>query len=112
MIKALSQRKYWEIAVAGLVTAVVAVLLVAFAGRWAASTWPAAWAGIHIGYVIVSAAMAWVVVGIFAEAAFYKRRAVLAREATDALMDEIAGYIAASTAALEDEVYDQEAERA
>ncbi|HEX9227899.1 MAG TPA: hypothetical protein VF885_14950 [Arthrobacter sp.] len=98
MIKAISRWKYWQIIVVGLASSITAVLLVAFAGRWATATWPGADDGIHIAYVIVSAAAAWIMVGIFAEAGFYKRRRKEADAALDRIMDVIAGHQALGVA--------------
>lgn len=98
MIKAIAQWKYWQIIVVGLLSSITAVLLVAFAARVARVNWPEAGDGIHIAYTIVSAAAAWIMVGIFAEAGFYKRRRKEADAALDRIMDVIAGHQALGVA--------------
>jgi hypothetical protein len=91
MIKYLAQRKYWEIAVVGLISSVTIMLLLAGMGRWARDTWPTAGEGIGIAYLIIASAAAWISVGIFIEAAFYKgrkeRAEFLRDEALDAISD-------------------------
>jgi thiol:disulfide interchange protein len=94
MIKAISHWKYWQIIAVGLCSSLTTVLLVAFAARVVRVNWPAASDGIQIAYVIVSAAAAWIVVGIFAEAGFYKRRHAMARLEADAAMDRIMDLLA------------------
>lgn len=92
MIEAIAKRKYWEIVVAGVLCSVTVVLLLAFAGRWASYTWPAAGVGVQVAYFVISAAAAWIVTGIFVEAAFYKARRQRLQALLDEVMDDIAGY--------------------
>ena len=107
MIKAIAHWKYWQIVVVGLLSSVTIILLLAFAARWLTATWHGAGDGIHIAYLIVAAATAWIVTGIFIEAAFYKHRQKLANEALDRIMDVIAGHQALGVALLDDEEADR-----
>jgi uncharacterized membrane protein (DUF485 family) len=98
MIKAIARRKYWEIVVAGVLSSVTIILLLAFAARWLTATWHGAGDGIHIAYILISAATAWIVTGIFIEAAFHKHRQKQADLALDRIMDLIAGHQALGVA--------------
>lgn len=98
VIKNIARMEYWQIIVIGLCSSLTAVLLVAFAARVATVNWPEAAGGIHIAYTIVSAAAAWIMVGIFAEAGFYKKRRKEADAALDRIMDIIAGHQALGVA--------------
>lgn len=94
MIKSIAQLRYWQIAVLGLFSSVTAVLLVAFAARVVRVNWPEAHDGIQIAYLLISAATAWIVTGIFIEAAFFKHRRMLAQREADAALDRIMDVIA------------------
>lgn len=92
MIKKLSQLKYWQLAVLGLVASALAVLAVSALLRAAVAAWPQAGEASLTAYVIIAAAVAWISVGIFTEAAFYKARLQRLQALLDEVMDDIAGY--------------------
>ena len=92
MIKRISNFKYWEIAVAGVLSCAAVLVVLHFFSDWAAHNWPSS-GGVHLGYLIIAAASCWAVTGVFIEAAFYKQRVQLAVELLDDVMDDIAGYM-------------------
>jgi hypothetical protein len=87
MIKKLSKLRYWEIAAVGLSLAVIANLLVMFAVRFINGTWPQANEAAHIAYMILSAFVSWIIVGIAVEAINQKHREALVTEALDTITD-------------------------
>jgi hypothetical protein len=92
VITYLSRYRYWQIITGGLLAAVAGIWVVAFAAVWAAHAWPQAADGIHSAYFIVAAIAAWVIIGIFTEAALLKRRTKQVQAALDRVMDIIAGH--------------------
>jgi uncharacterized membrane protein (DUF485 family) len=112
MIKNLAKLKYWELAALGVSTSVVTVLLLAFATRLLAGTWPQTTEAGYIAYIIAAAFTSWIISGIFTEAAFQKRRNALVQQGMDEVMDLYAGYyIAGAGRHRAEEPYDQEADR-
>jgi hypothetical protein len=83
MIKKLATLKYWEIVALGLSATIAVMLGILATTQWVINTWPQATQAANMAYLILTAATAWVLVGITVEACMQRRRNKVISAAVD-----------------------------